>query len=631
MTNRADLKETVGLYARLRQSRSDLSDEATRNLVDKWSKSLIISASSAQEAASSTQQFAQAMAAGVLSGQELRSTIQGNSAFAVYLAQSLGITTGALKQMGEEGKLTTDVILEGLTKVGDHIEHDFAKKALTIHQAMTNIETATIRLVGSIDQATGGSQGTAYWINQMALAIETFTTFVRGSSPAIEKMKAQTDALRQTIAATDEQIAKGGLKDLGSDAAAALQPLTEVEAKIAEINKRLEETGRGARLNAISQIEGSLILQMTEIGALEDELRKLESKRTTRDGMPTPYKVGSSALIAATEKALQDARRAYGDALIRLENLQKTPDSAFKKTAVAGAPPTAKTIAELSGYYTAIENYERSLADIRQASAEGAVGANRAVIQAMMDYLDAGGSLRRVLTDVADLSGDMLDPESVKLIEQFVAALRVAETIDVSDALDLDPNGNAAGAGGKNGFNSDGPWATYEQRVAEATKFGLMQAIETGDWADAFAQILTDTTREALSNALDVLWEALARIDWGGQGKGWGGLFNMVGKSFAGNAAGGGDVMAGRKYRVGELGSEWFIPKTDGYIIPNGAGKSLDAPTMISVGGATVIVNGNADSVTRAEIAQTLDAFGRNLPAAIDARVMDRKKRGAYG
>jgi len=57
MTNRADLKETVGLYTRVRQSRADLSDAAMQNLVDKWSKSLIISASSAREAASSTQQF----------------------------------------------------------------------------------------------------------------------------------------------------------------------------------------------------------------------------------------------------------------------------------------------------------------------------------------------------------------------------------------------------------------------------------------------------------------------------------------------------------------------------------------------------------------------------------------------
>jgi hypothetical protein len=41
-------------------------------------------------------------------------------------------------------------------------------------------------------------------------------------------------------------------------------------------------------------------------------------------------------------------------------------------------------------------------------------------------------------------------------------------------------------------------------------------------------------------------------------------------------------------------------------------------------------VNGLANGVTTDQLAAVLEAHARSLPAVIDARVTDRKKRGAY-
>lgn len=643
MTNRADLKETVGLYTRLRQSRKDLTDAATQNLVDKWSKSLIISASSAQEAASSTQQFAQAMAAGILSGQELRSVIQGNSAFAVYLAEGLGVATGELKQLGEEGKITVDAILGALEKSGGAIEHDFAKKALTVHQALTNIETATIRLVGVTDQQFGVSGTIAVWVNSLSNAINDLATLMQGpakqADDAIAKMRAANQAVLNDQPALldahkklEEAIASQGVAAeetarlevnaiatriaKNKELAISYQALARVKLEEAKSALRGGEWKNSAGMDpqAFRSLTMDRIrvkqelnqpLNPSEVKFLENEVR-LDQLRADIQGL---------------EKTIADIDKGIG-------TLPVDPPLPPKPPALPPLPTIPTTITELAGYYTELEQLERDLADIRAAEAEGATGASRAAVKAMLDYLDATGDVVTVLEKMKGLSGDILSADDAALISGFVNTVRAGRILD-----------SRAGTRGqvKRDETTDPKadhWATYEQRVAEATKLGLMQAVETGQWGDAFGQILFDVTREALSNALDVLWDALAAIKWDGTNAGWGGFFNMVGSSIGGSfkpMAGGGPVSAGQMLRVGELGSEWFMPKTDGYIIPHGVlGKSLSAPMQVSVGDTHLHVNGLANGVTTDQLAAVLEAHTRALPAAIDARVRDRQKRGAY-
>jgi len=707
LRNRADLQSTVDLYTRLRQSRKDLSDEAARNLVDLWSKTLIISASSAQEAASSTMQFSQAMAAGVLQGQELRSVIQGNAAFAVYLAEGLGITTGQLKQMGEEGKISLDAITAAMKKVGNSIEEDFAKKALTVGQALVNVETSLVRFIGLQDQGAGASRSLAEWINVVALnfdrlgnalieagksaaiglsiglilgmvkALRSLTVEMRTAATSAKSLGAamtflggpwgiilgaiaagaisvagsfmdlRTEAqkaedamngVRDQIAATDEVIAQwksegieAGLDEIATKADAASE-------KIAKLTRTMIENGAAAKAMAEGQQLQKNVDLANALADAQKELARLETPAWI-DGYgraPDGILTGSDRDIAAVKKRIADMQRELAAGFARSSDIAASPLSIWKtpdQTKTTKTPPgdtTAKAIAELSGYYTALEQLERNLADIRKAEAEGATGASRAAVQAMLDYLDATGDVVTVLERMKELSGGILSPADARLIDQFVAA---AQFKDLPSAVrDMIPN---MGVGLPDEAVADAGsqhWATFEQRIADATKFGLMNAIETGDWGDAFGQILTDVTRDALSRALDVLWDALAEIDWNGAGAGgtgWGSFFNAVGGSFK-PMSGGGAVRAGEMLRVGELGSEWFMPKVDGYIVPNGAGKSLSALTQVSIGDTHLHVNGLANGVTTDQLAAVLEAHARSLPAAIDARVTDRKKRGAY-
>jgi tape measure domain-containing protein len=450
-----------------------------------------------------------------------------------------------------------------------------------------------------------------------------------------QKAEDAMKGVRDQIAATDEVIAQwksagieAGLDEIATKADAASE-------KIAKLTRTMIENGAAAKAMAEGQQLQKNVDLANALADAQKELARLETPAWI-DGYgraPDGILTGSDRDIAAVKKRIADMQRDLAAGFARSSDIAASPLSIWKPTTepmastTPAAASTAKAISELSGYYTALEQLERDLADIWKAEADGATGASRAAVQAMLDYLDATGDVVTVLERMKELSGGILSPADARLIDQFVAA---AQFKDLPSAVrDMIPN---MGVGLPDEAVTDAGaqhWATFEQRIADATKFGLMNAIETGDWADAFGQILTDVTRDALSNAIDVLFKALGDIKWDGAGTGWGSFFNAVGGSFKPMSSGG-PVRAGEMLRVGELGSEWFMPKVDGYIVPNGGMQSLGSLSQVSIGDTHLHVNGLANGVTTDQLAAVLEAHRRALPGMIDARVTDRKKRGAY-
>ncbi|NBT88892.1 MAG: hypothetical protein EBT51_11420, partial [Flavobacteriaceae bacterium] len=60
------------------------------------------------------------------------------------------------------------------------------------------------------------------------------------------------------------------------------------------------------------------------------------------------------------------------------------------------------------------------------------------------------------------------------------------------------------------------------------------------------------------------------------------GIGNVIDSAFGGFRASGGSVSAGKSYVVGENGAELFVPKSNGTIVPNGAGGTIN----VTVNGA---------------------------------------------
>lgn len=147
---RASLEATATLYGRLeratRSAGTSTADLAT--LTETINKGLTVSGATTEEASSTMIQLSQALASGVLRGEEFNSISENGSRLAVALADSLGVTIGQLRAMAAQGQLTTEVVVNGLLKQSEQIAKEFTNTTLTMSQAFTVATNNITKFVG---------------------------------------------------------------------------------------------------------------------------------------------------------------------------------------------------------------------------------------------------------------------------------------------------------------------------------------------------------------------------------------------------------------------------------------------------------------------------------------------------
>lgn len=147
---RTSVEATATLYGRLERAtrKYNLSAEQMTQLTTTINKGLIVSGATTEEASSATVQLSQALASGVLRGEEFNSITENGSRIAQALADSLGVDIGQLRGMAAAGQLTTKVVVDGLLKQGNQIGAEFAKTTQTIGQAFTVATNNITKFVG---------------------------------------------------------------------------------------------------------------------------------------------------------------------------------------------------------------------------------------------------------------------------------------------------------------------------------------------------------------------------------------------------------------------------------------------------------------------------------------------------
>ena len=120
-------------------------------------KSLQISGASAQEAAAGATQLAQAMASGVLQGDELKSILENAPVLARSIAAGLGVSVGQLRQMGSEGKLLSSDVFAAILSQTNKIDEAFGKMGDSMERSGTRLANSFNRALASIDSKIGAS------------------------------------------------------------------------------------------------------------------------------------------------------------------------------------------------------------------------------------------------------------------------------------------------------------------------------------------------------------------------------------------------------------------------------------------------------------------------------------------
>jgi len=184
-----------------------LSMDQMLGITQTLQQTLRLSGASAQEAASTFLQFTQALSLGRLQGQELRAVMLSNAKVSGLLAESLGVTKGELKLLGEQGKLTNEKVLGALSSNFQQIEKDAGNLGTTFEQS-TIILIDTLRIkIHKLNQEFGLSRafeaftkGLIDNLETIGIAFIALTTLVVGR--AIPSMILAFKAFSFSLAAT---------------------------------------------------------------------------------------------------------------------------------------------------------------------------------------------------------------------------------------------------------------------------------------------------------------------------------------------------------------------------------------------------------------------------------------------
>jgi tape measure domain-containing protein len=155
----SSLAGNIEVFTRLNQSIKQMggTQADTLQLTELLAKAIKVSGASAVEAKSAMLQFGQALGSGKLAGDELRSLLETAPYLMRQLADGLGVPVGALRKMGEEGKLTADVVTNALSKAATQIDADFKKFPQTIESAMVVARDQAALAALKFDELSGSS------------------------------------------------------------------------------------------------------------------------------------------------------------------------------------------------------------------------------------------------------------------------------------------------------------------------------------------------------------------------------------------------------------------------------------------------------------------------------------------
>ena len=175
------IQETAVLYGKLQQAVRMLGGEQQEalTLTESISQALRLSGASATEAQSSLLQFGQALASGVLRGEEFNSVVENSPRLAQALADGLNVPIGRLRKLAEEGRLTADVVVNALLSQKDTLAAEYAQLPATVSQAFTRLTNVFGQWISQVDESTGLTKNLAEALTWLSQNLDTVMQWLK--------------------------------------------------------------------------------------------------------------------------------------------------------------------------------------------------------------------------------------------------------------------------------------------------------------------------------------------------------------------------------------------------------------------------------------------------------------------
>lgn len=172
--------DNASLFARSAASMREYgySSEVVLKVTEAISTGLKLSGASAAEASSVITQFSQALAQGVLRGEEFSAVNESGDRVIRALAAGMGVGREDLKAMADDGKLTADKVVPALISQLGALRDEYAAMPDTVSSSAIKVENAFMAWVGGANEASGVTKALSGVLNGVAGNIDTVATAV---------------------------------------------------------------------------------------------------------------------------------------------------------------------------------------------------------------------------------------------------------------------------------------------------------------------------------------------------------------------------------------------------------------------------------------------------------------------
>ncbi|CAM6702333.1 Phage tail tape measure protein [Enterobacter intestinihominis] len=276
--------DNASLFARSAASMREYgySSQQVLDVTEAISTGLKLSGASTSEASSVITQFSQALAQGVLRGEEFNSVNENGDRVIRALAAGMGVARKDLKAMADQGLLTADKVVPALISQLGTMRGEFESMPQTVSAATTKIENAFMAWVGGANEATG--------------ATATLVSVMNGVADNIDTVAAAAAVLASIGGA---RYLGGKLSDLGSETANLIDARKNEIALAAARAESATQSQRKAAADALAA-ERAYQLAQSELAL---------AKNTNAEALATQNAIAKRQAMIAANAALVQSNR----------------------------------------------------------------------------------------------------------------------------------------------------------------------------------------------------------------------------------------------------------------------------------------------------------------------------------
>jgi len=307
-----------------------------------------LAGASAMESSNAFRQLAQALGSGRLAGDEFRSVSEQVPTVLAPIAEELGVTIGELKQLAADGKLTSDVVLRALGRIGNEgsgflkqlLENDPTQVFKDFNNATEDLSRAfgdqlrpvvmevTKALTGFITKLTefiNSDAGKAVLLlTTIAGAIKAIAVVAPLAGAAVSAFAIKVGALKIAVLGLSGALAASGI---GAFALA----LGFVATKIIQTRREQKELNDTITKGAGEEVKKALEKQEDILGKINERLKNANGR--TKKSLENKKKevLEDIALLEGRQKTLEKEKEITEEKNRQNEENKKTEDSLKKQ------------------------------------------------------------------------------------------------------------------------------------------------------------------------------------------------------------------------------------------------------------------------------------------------------------